>query len=96
MKTRFIFLLIILFGFFSYSYTQVSPEESQISAYQILNSKYNKNIEVNWNKKNGSPEIISFNTPIAFDNDMKESVSKFLKEIRTLSKYVYSSLNKNS
>jgi|GEM_PF-3025724 len=55
MKTKVIFILLFLTVFFSSSFAQVSPNSSQLSAYQQLNEKYQKGIELNWNKTNGSP-----------------------------------------
>ena len=87
MKTKVILIIFFLTLFFSYSFAQVSPNSSQLSAYEQLNEKYQNGIELNWNNTNGSPEIISFYTPVAFSNDLKESASKFLKEIRELLDY---------
>ena len=87
MKTKVIFILFFLTVYLSSSFAQVSPNSSQLSAYQQLNDKYKNGIELNWNKRNGSPEIISFYKPVAFSNDLKESSSKFLKEITKLLDY---------
>ena len=46
-----------------------------------LNEKYNNEIKINWDKKNGTPEIITFSRPVSFDRNQENSSQIFRKEI---------------
>ena len=46
-----------------------------------------KNLEVSWDKRNGSPQIISFDLPVSFSTDQKESADNFIKQIKKLLDY---------
>jgi Zn-dependent metalloprotease len=70
--------------FLSNIFAQQPPTPNQIKAQQVLNEKFQQQLKLIWNNKNGSPEIISFNTPIVFDRNQKTSAVMFLQEIRNL------------
>jgi bacillolysin len=87
MKLKFILGLLILPAIFSFSFGQIQPDKTQISAQQELNTKYNNGIKITWDKRNGSPEIITFSNPKAFNVDQEYSAEIFINEIAGLLKY---------
>lgn len=87
MKSKFGFLLFLLFGIFTYAFAQVEPDSVQLLSYQELLAKYQNNIGINWSKTAGSPDIITFSKPIAFEKNHEKSSKEFLKELKGLLKY---------
>lgn len=86
MKLKNIFLLLLL-GILNFTFGQTLPDSSQVSALNELRGKYKKNIQINWNKTNGAPDIITFSKPVVFDKSQEKSATNFLKNIYKLIKY---------
>jgi Zn-dependent metalloprotease len=87
MKSKFVVLLLFIFGIFYSSFAQIQPGEKQISAYNELNKKFNNSLRVDWNKKSGIPEIITFSKPVSYDKDKEKSAWLFLNDIKELIKF---------
>jgi Zn-dependent metalloprotease len=89
MKSKIIFLLALISASFQVSTGQIKPETSQLSAIHVLNAKYKNNIEISWNKTNGSPETITIYNPVSFDNDHEKAANKFINDFKNLLKCRY-------
>jgi len=87
MKPKFVFLFLMLSALFSFSFGQIQPDKTQLSALHGLNTKYNNMIKIDWDKKNGSPEVISLSNPVSFDKNQENSANIFIKEIAGLIKH---------
>ena len=87
MKAKIIFISLLLIGAVNFLFGQVLPDSTQLSAYHHLSTKYDDNISVHWSETNGSPDIITFSSPVVYDKNQEKSVRDFLKEIHSLFKF---------
>jgi Zn-dependent metalloprotease len=84
MKTKTIIILFAYIVLTNPIFAQKLPTAKQINEHHLLNSKYQQQIKIKWNKTNGSPEIIHFKRPVAYDQNQKKSATRFLVEIKNL------------
>ena len=68
-------------GAFSQDY---SPDSIQVAALSLLEARFDSSLGVHWDNELGTPDILTFGSPRAFDPDPILSATKFLSELHGL------------
>jgi hypothetical protein len=61
-----------------------SPDSLQIAALASLEATFDSSLAVHWDSDLGTPDIVTFGSPRAFDADPVLSATKFLRELSVL------------
>ena len=81
-----VILFTILFGIFNLTEGQFRPDSVQLTALSNLQQKMNNSLGVHWNKKNGTPDIITLEKPRSYSTDPITSAKLFLNEMKNIMK----------
>jgi Zn-dependent metalloprotease len=81
MKHKYIFLLLVLCGFFNFSFSQVLPDSTQLKAYENFNTRNGKWI-LRWDQQTGTPAVMYGSKSKSYSSlENKEQIARqFLKD----------------
>jgi hypothetical protein len=85
MKPKYIFLVLILYGFFSFSFSQVLPDPTQLKAYENFNTRNGKWI-LRWDQQTGTPAVMYGSKSISYSSlaNNEKIARQFLKDQRAI------------